>query len=163
MGLKTTTNENKKQAKPFYRKWWFWVIIVVILSAIFGNSGDKTNNTQTETTQKVEQKNEEKKSLATSIDGGCRALTKRFIQGAVGEDYSALAYNVEDFEIDENENGTIKVLYLPSNAGEKGATKVNLTITLNNGLYKIDYAMLSCLYEVDLSQVSKEHKELNTN
>lgn len=151
--------------KPLYKKWWFWVLIIVILSAIFGSNGDETTtndtgNSSIETTQNTEQ---EQATLSTTIDGGCRALTKRFVQGAVGEDYSMLAYNVEEFEIDENGNGTVKVLYLPSNAGEEGATKVNLTISVKDGAYKIEYAMLAGLYEVDLAQISKEHTELITS
>lgn len=89
-------------------------------------------------------------------------MTENFVEGVVEEDYSMLAFNVEEFELDENENGTIKVLYLPSNAGEEGATKVNLTISKNGGTYKIEYAMLSGLYEVDLEGVSKEYTELIT-
>lgn len=165
--------EKSKVKKPIYKKWWFWVIIVVILAAIFGNSGGKegfedgvndTLNSSVESTQEPEQETEsESTTLSAEIDGGCRALTKRFVEGVVEEDYSAFAYSVEEFEIDENENGTIKVLYLPSNAGTDGATKVNLTITLKDGTYTIEYAMLSGLYEVDLTQVSKEYTELATS
>lgn len=69
-----------------------------------------------------------------------------------------LAFNVESFDLDENQNGTINILYLPSNAGD-GATKVNLTIVKNGDTYKIEYAMLLGLYEVDLSSVSTEYTE----
>lgn len=164
------TKSNVK--KPIFKKWWFWVIIVV-LSAIFGNMGnnedEKANSDTTvsqETSESIESETEvesDSDTLPVEIDGGCRALTKKFIEGAVGKDYSAFAYSVEEFELDENENGTIKILYLPSNAGEDGATKVNLTISLKDGAYKIEYAMLSGLYEVDLTQVSKEYTELITS
>lgn len=165
-----STKSNVK--KPIFKKWWFWVIIVV-LSAIFGNMGnnedEKANSDTTvsqETSESIESETEaesDSDTLPVEIDGGCRALTKNFIEGAVGEDYSAFAYSVEEFELDENENGTIKILYLPSNAGEDGATKVNLTISLKDGAYKIEYAMLSGLYEVDFTQVSKEYTELITS
>lgn len=165
-----STKSNVK--KPIFKKWWFWVIIVV-LSAIFGNMGnnedEKANSDTTvsqETSESIESETEvesDSDTLPVEIDGGCRALTKNFIEGAVGEDYSAFAYSIEEFELDENENGTIKILYLPSNAGEDGATKVNLTISLKDGAYKIEYAMLSGLYEVDLTQVSKEYTELITS
>ena len=164
------TKSNGK--KPIFKKWWFWVIIVVILAAIFGNTGakngveDGAKDAISSTEQQTEEKQEtETKSdtLPTLIDGGCRALTENFVEGVVGEEYSMFAYNVEEFELDENENGTIKILYLPSNAGEDGATKVNLTISLKDGAYKIEYAMLSGLYEVDLTQVSKEYTELITS
>lgn len=169
--MKDKSKKNKVK-KPIYKKWWFWVIIVVILSAIFGTSGAKDGiedgakdainsaEQQTEEKQETETKSD---TLPTLIDGGCRALTENFVEGAVGEEYSMFAYNVEEFELDENENGTIKILYLPSNAGEEGATKVNLTISLKDGAYKIEYAMLSGLYEVDLTQVSKEYTELITS
>lgn len=166
---KATKNGVKK---PIFKKWWFWVIVVVILAAIFGNTGakngveDGAKDAISSTEQQTEEKQEtETKSdtLPTLIDGGCRALTENFVEGVVGEEYSMFAYNVEEFELDENENGTIKILYLPSNAGEDGATKVNLTISLKDGAYKIEYAMLSGLYEVDLTQVSKEYTELITS
>lgn len=80
------------------------------------------------------------------------------IRHSLTEDYSMLAFNVESFDLDENRNGTINILYLPSNAGD-GATKVNLTIVKNGDTYKIEYAMLSGLYEVDLSSVSTEYTE----
>lgn len=157
-----------KAKKPIFKKWWFWVIIIVILAAIFGNTDDttepaNTNPPTTESTQSSEQETEsQSKALSILIEGGCRALTENFVEGVVEEDYSMLAFNVEEFELDENENGTIKVLYLPSNVGEEGATKVNLTISKNGGTYKIEYAMLSGLYEVDLEGVSKEYTELIT-
>ena len=169
--MKDKSTKNKVK-KPIYKKWWFWVIIIVILAAIFGNTGakDGIEDGAKDAINSAEQQSEEKQetetksdTLPTLIDGGCRALTENFVEGAVGEEYSMFAYNVEEFELDENENGTIKILYLPSNAGEDGATKVNLTISLKDGAYKIEYAMLSGLYEVDLSQVSKEYTELVTS
>lgn len=69
------------------------------------------------------------------------------------------AYSVEEFELDKDENGTIKILYLPSNAGD-GATKVNLTITKNDSVHKIEYALLSGIDEVELDKLSKEYTEL---
>lgn len=166
---KATKNGVKK---PIFKKWWFWVIIVVILAAIFGNTGTKDGiedgakdaiNSAEQQAEKKQETEAKSDTLPTLIDGGCRALTENFIEGAVEEEYSMFAYNVEEFELDENENGTIKILYLPSNAGEDGATKVNLTISLKDGAYKIEYAMLSGLYEVDLTQVSKEYTELITS
>ena len=168
--MKDKATKNKVK-RPIYKRWWFWVIIVVILSAIFGTSGakDGIEDGAKDTINSAEQQTEEKQETETKsgtlpilIDGSCRALTKKFIEGAVKEEYSMFAYNVEEFELDENENGTIKILYLPSNAGD-GATKVNLTISLKDGVYKIEYAMLSGMYEVDLTQVSKKYTELITS
>ena len=93
-----STKSNVK--KPIFKKWWFWVIIVV-LSAIFGNMGnneDEQANSDTtvsqETSESIESETEvesDSDTLPVEIDGGCRALTKNFIEGAVGEDYSAFA------------------------------------------------------------------------
>ena len=102
------------------------------------------------------------KDLPTAIDGSCRAMTKKFVEKVVEEDYSMLAYSVEEFDLDENENETIKILYLPSNAGD-GATKVNLTINKDDSTYKIEYALLSGLYEVELDELSKEYTEFTAN
>lgn len=97
-------------------------------------------------------------ALPFSVENICRALTKIFIEGAVGEKYSMLAFNVKEFELDNNGDGTIKILYLPSNAGKEGATKVNLTISKTGNTYTIEYALLAGLYEIELSDVADSYK-----
>lgn len=152
--------------KPFYKKWWFWVIIVILLIGIFGSSGnkqepDKTPETteQTDTDTVTNTKETETTEPSMQTEAVCRALTEIFVENVVGEKYSMLAFNVEDFELDENEDGTIKILYMPSNAGD-GATKVNLTISKNGNAYKIEYALLAGIDEVDLSTVSTQYTEI---
>ena len=89
----------------------------------------------------------------------CRALTNLFVENVVGEKWHMLAFNVKSYELDENENGTIEILYMPSDAGN-GETKVNLTIEKNDDTYTITYALLAGLYEVDLSAVQNRYKTL---
>ena len=150
--------------KPFYKKWWFWVIIVILLIGIFGSSGNKQEPDKTpETTEQTDTVTNTKETDTTEpsmqTEAVCRALTEIFVENVVGEKYSMLAFNVEDFELDENEDGTIKILYMPSNAGD-GATKVNLTISKNGNAYKIEYALLAGIDEVDLSTVSTQYTEI---
>ncbi len=144
----------RKNTKVIWKRILGLLLMMVILLGLCG-CGDKEAEKQTESRKED--------TLPVMIDGGCRALTKRFVKGAMGEDYSALAYNVTSFAIDEEENGTIQVRYLPSNAGEEGATKVDLTIRLHNDVYTIEYALLAGLYEVDLTQVPLEYIQLNTS
>lgn len=89
----------------------------------------------------------------------CRALTNLFVKNVVGEEWHMLAFSVESYELDENENGTIEVLYMPPNAGN-GETKVNLTIEKKDDSYAITYSLLAGVYEVDLSTVSNNYKTL---
>jgi len=160
----------KKNSKQFYRKWWFWVLIVIVIGVnassndtnVSDNNSNTTNHVETDTVNEEQETKSQKDTLSIVIEGGCRALTKNFVEGAMGEKYSMLAFSVEEYDLDENENGTIKVLYLPSNAGTEGATKANLTISKNGGTYKIEYAMLAGMYEVDLEGVSKKYTELVT-
>lgn len=119
---------------------------------------ESTTETTTETATEAITNAVEESKLSTKIESNCRAITKKFVERAVQEDYSMLAFSIQSFDLDENENGTIKILYLPSDAG-KGSTKVNLTVTKKNSTYKIEEAMLSGLYEVDLNAVSKEYTE----
>ena len=149
--------DKERVKKPFYKKWWFWVIIIILLAAIIGNNGNQNEDTDgavlpTEQTGADD-------TMETKVDKEvvCRALTEMFVENVVGEDYSMLAFNVEDYELDENENGTIKILYMPSNAGN-GATKVNLTIVKSDSTYQIEYALLAGINEVDMSTVSNQYK-----
>jgi hypothetical protein len=105
------------------------------------NSDNKANNSD---------------NLPSEIETVCRLITKNFVQEVVEEDYSMFAFNVESFELDDDENGTIDILYMPSDAGN-GATKVNLTISKKDNTYKIEYALLAGLYEVDLDQLPSKY------
>lgn len=148
--------------KPLYKKWWFWVIIVIILAAIFGNSGSKDGDT-TETKEQTEEntttQSTEVKEPSMQTEAVCRALTEIFVKNVVGEDWHMTAFNVESYELDSNEDGTLDILYMPSNAGN-GATKVNLTISKNGNAYKIEYALLAGVNEVDLSTVSNQYTSI---
>ena len=125
------------------------------ITSVETDISDDTNNT--DTPQLEENNVDENKSFPSNAESVCRALTKRFIENVVMEDYSMLAFNVEDFELDANDNGTIKILYLPSNAGN-GSTKVNLTVSKNGNIYTIESALLSGLYELDMNMVPEEYK-----
>lgn len=130
------------------KKAFLFLIILGVISALCGCSSKSDVNSSD---------NSEAPEFPVHIQSICRAMTKNFVEDVMGEDYSMLAFNVSDFDLDENEDGTIQILYLPSNAGEAGATKVNLTISKKGTVYTIEYAMLSGLYEVDLTQIPAEH------
>nr|WP_304578947.1 hypothetical protein [uncultured Acetatifactor sp.] len=154
--------DKERVKKPFYKKWWFWVIIIILLAAIIGNNGNQNEDTDgavlpTEQTGADDTMETKVDKLPVEAEVVCRALTEMFVENVVGEDYSMLAFNVEDYELDENENGTIKILYMPSNAGN-GATKVNLTIVKSDSTYQIEYALLAGINEVDMSTVSNQYK-----
>ena len=93
----------------------------------------------------------------SDVETVCRALTEIFIENVVEEDYSIFNFSVEEMDLDEDNNGTIEILYLPSN---ESATKVNLTIDKYEKTYKIKYALLNGLDEVDLDTVSESNKVL---
>lgn len=95
--------------------------------------------------------------IPSNVEAVCRAMTKNFVEDLLEEDYSMLAFNVSNFDLDENQNGTIDILYLPSNAGDEGATKIDLTIAKSGSMYTVEYALLAGMYEVDLSQFPAEH------
>ena len=146
--MRNKTNTNNK---PIYLKGWFWIIIIVVmLFCIFKISASKDeSNKKTKKEEQVQ---------TTQMESVCRAMTRKFVENVVGEDYSLLACSIKNYDIDENGNGTIEVLYMPSNSGN-GATKVNLTISKNNNTYEITYALLAGTYEVDLEQVSENQKK----
>lgn len=157
----TATNNmgNGKVKKPFYKNWKFWMVMFAacaICNAGKFNKGvhDGLEANSTQSSVEQEDANQENKDVELSIDDEalCRALTKTFVENVVGEKYSMFDFNIEEFELDENGNGTIKILYMPSNA-KNGTTKVNLTISKNGKIYKIEYALLAGVYEVDLSTV----------
>ena len=157
----TATNNmgNGKVKKPFYKNWKFWMVmfaVCVICNAGKFNKGvhDGLEANSTQSSVEQEDANQENKDaeLSTDDEALCRALTKTFVENAVGEKYSMFDFNIKEFELDENGNGTIKILYMPSNA-KNGTTKVNLTISKNGKVYKIEYALLAGLYEVDLSTI----------
>lgn len=69
-------DKTPKAKKPIFKKWWFWVIIVVILAAIFGNTDENTEPTNTspatEQTQSTEQETSSDKFVSevkTAIQG----------------------------------------------------------------------------------------------
>ena len=138
---------------------WFIILNGSMKNDSSGSTNTNSPLTTTESESNVDTKSTDK--LPSIIDAGCRALTKKFVEGVVNEEYSMLAFNVEEFELDENADGTIKILYFLSDAG-KNATKVNLTISKTGGTYRIEYAMLAGLYEVNLEELSKEYIEFVT-
>lgn len=164
----------KKEKKKFYKKKRFWLIVLlVLLIGNAGSSGEKTEvkeTTKTVTQVKEKQKAKESKSDTKEKDKNdteekkkdaelptddmmiCRVLTQIFVQDVLGENYSLFDFNVEGFKLDENGNGTIDILYMPSNT-KNGITKVNLTISKNGKVYKTEYALLNGVYEVDLNTV----------
>ena len=134
---------------------WFAILMISTQGA---KDGFEDGMKETPPTKQEEQE-QSLERLPTFVDGACRAMTKKFVEEVLEEDYSMTAYSVEEFELDKDENGTIKILYLPSNAGD-GATKVNLTITKNDSVHKIEYALLSGIDEVELDKLSKDYTEL---
>lgn len=147
--------KNKKIILTVIFAIWF----IILMAATSGEDSTSNPNTDNQQETQATQKEEEttKNELPEMGETVCRAMTKTFVEDVVGEDYSMLAFSIEEYDIDENENGTIKVLYFPSDAGN-GATKVNLTISKNENTYEIKYALLAGINEVDLEQVSEEHK-----
>lgn len=153
-------NCGHKMKKPIYKKWWFWVIIVLAV-AIIGNirGGTSDDPAQSDSAQVTAEPSQSVK-LPVSTETMCRALTNLFVEHVVGEEWHMLAFSIENYELDENENGMIEVLYLPSRAGS-GETKVNLTIEKSDDTYTITYALLAGVNEVDLSAVSGSYKTLS--
>lgn len=164
--MNNNKKENKGNKKPLYKKGWFWIVIVIVaLCSASVNKKDKDSVPATaDHVEQVYETPETPTEETTEADGTeipvnvkitCRALAMIFVKNVVHEDWQMTAFDVEEFELDENENGTIKILYMPS-----GATKVNLTITKSDNVYTVEYAMLAGSYEVDMSTVSNQYKIL---
>lgn len=151
--------------KSIHKKRMFWVIIAILLFTIFVSTGcgnatasdTLQNPIQSEGTDNTQSGNN--RSVPTEVSTVCRALTNIFVENVVNEEWHMLAFSIENFELDENDNGTIEVLYMPPNAGN-GETKVNLTIEKDGDTYTITYALLAGVEEVDLSTVSNNYKTL---
>lgn len=153
-------NCGHKMKKPIYKKWWFWVIIVVVMVAIGNMGGDTPDRPDAADNTQVTGEPSQPAKLPAGAETMCRALTNLFVEHVVGEEWHMLAFSVENYELDENGNGTIEVLYLPPNAGS-GETKVNLTIEKSDDTYTIIYALLAGADEVDLSAVLDSCKTLS--
>lgn len=171
---KSVEAKSEKEKEMSKMKKIVLIVVVVVLglgvlgSVMEGNSEDttKSESSATEQTQNTEQSEaeaNEAEELPGKDENACRALTKKFVKNVVNEDYHIMAFNVKSFDLADNGEGTIEVLYMPEKESE---SKVNLTIskTVNtvNGttdaIYTITYALLNGLYEFDLNEVQADNK-----
>lgn len=74
-----------KAKKPIFKKWWFWVIVIVILAAIFGNTDESTEQTNTNPTTEQTQSTEQKTSSDKFI-----SEVKTAIQGTINSDEESI-------------------------------------------------------------------------
>ena len=74
-----------KAKKPIFKKWWFWVIIVVILAAIFGNTDESTEQTNTNPTTEQTQSTEQETSSDKFV-----SEVKTAIQGTINSDEESI-------------------------------------------------------------------------
>lgn len=95
---------------------------------------------------------EEFDGIPDNIRIASTTMTIVFVGSVVGEEYDLDASYTIHYVLDDDGDGTIEVMYLPTDAG-KGRTKVNLTIVKEGDVYTIESALLAGLYEVDMSQV----------
>ena len=116
-------NEVKgKIKKPFYKKWWFWLIVVIIIvGAVGGGNKDKTKETDTEKTAKVETKESKTEESAPK-------KSEKQVFG-MGQDVTVgkVVYRVDGKEVAD----TVGNEYVNSTAKGKFLV-LNVTVT-NNG------------------------------
>ena len=110
----------------------------------------------TDETQQIEETDNQTDALDASVNTVCRLMTKRFVTDVLEEDYFMFAYEVSNFDLDENNDGVIEILYFPLGIG-KDTTKVNLTISKKNDTYELTYALLAGAYEVALDELPEEY------
>ena len=111
-----------KAKKPIFKKWWFWLIIVIVIAgAVGGGNKDKTKETDTEKTAKVETKESKTEESAPE-------KSEKQVFG-MGQDVTVgkVVYRVDGKEVadtvgDEYVNSTAKGKFLV----------LNVTVT-NNG------------------------------
>lgn len=111
-----------KAKKPIFKKWWFWLIIVIVIAGAVGGGGkDKTKETDTEKTAKVETK--ESKAEKSSPK-----KSEKQVFG-IGQDVTVgkVVYRVDSKEVAD----TVGNEYLNSTAKGKFLV-LNVTVT-NNG------------------------------
>lgn len=126
------------------------------------HESSEATSEQRKASDDTNQSAEDEDQLPVEAESACRALTRLFIKNVVKEDYSMWAFNVKSFDLDKKGKGTIKILYMPSDAGN-GATKVNFTIKTTGKAYKITYALLAGINEVDLSTVPSQYREFTVS
>lgn len=111
-----------KAKKPIYKKWWFWLIIVIVIAGAVGGGGkDKTKETDTEKTAKVETKESKAEESAPK-------KSEKQVFG-IGQDVTVgkVVYRVDSKEVAD----TVGNEYLNSTAKGKFLV-LNVTVT-NNG------------------------------
>lgn len=150
--------ENGKVNKPIRSRRWVYitaaVILVRLLGSAIGNGTETASIVKTEeTTEEVETSTLHEAVNESKVRSICRALTSIFVKNVVKEEFKWFSAEEYEYELDENGDGIINVLYMPH-----GLTKVNLTITKNGNVYTIKYALLSGLYEVDMDAVPNMYK-----
>lgn len=178
--MKKDVKENvKKQSR---KSWLFWIALAVVLrmatlsgfKALVSSPGATetaveafNETTKEETTEAVETTTEEQTEPETTLSEfdllpdniriASTCMTIVFVGGVLDEEYDLDASYDIKYDIDKSGDGTIEVLYMPSDAG-RGRTKVNLTIVKKGKVYTIEYALLAGLYEVDMDTVNEIFK-----
>lgn len=146
--------EPSKPKKKGKKKWFLIAIAIIVALSMFNGGTDSKE--ETNSVDETIMETTSLPNLSPEIESMCRTMTKRFIENVVDEDYSMFAFNIQSFELHDN-NGEIRIIYFPENAGADGATKVNLTIVKTDNTYKIEYALLNGLYEVELSELTANY------
>ena len=115
-----------KAKKPLFKKWWFWLIIVIVIAgAVGGGNKDKTKETDTEKTAKVETK--ESKTESKTEKSALKKSEKQVF--GIGQDVTVgkVVYRVDGKEVAD----TVGNEYVNSTAKGKFLV-LNVTVT-NNG------------------------------
>ena len=111
-----------KAKKPLFKKWWFWLIIVIVIAgAVGGGNKDKTKETDTGKTAKVETKESKTEESAPK-------KSEKQVFG-IGQDVTVgkVVYRVDGKEVAD----TVGNEYVNSTAKGKFLV-LNVTVT-NNG------------------------------
>lgn len=128
MGLKPTTNENKKQVKPFYRKWWFWVVLVIVIGAIASSNDTDVSKTNPNTTNQVQinADNEKTKDDTTSTN-----TIIEDIKEAIKDDIDSENEKITDVVLKE---GTLSIFVDLTNADPSPLTMEDLAISRTSSI-----------------------------
>lgn len=132
------------------------VLIVFICAVAFTVLFGKKKEPKRQEVETTEVRTEAETLGIADVKVQCRALTMIFVKNILEEKWQMLAeFEITDMDLNENGDGIIEVLYMPS-----GATKVNLVITKTGARYEVTEAMLGGLYEVHMGAIKSSDKVL---
>lgn len=174
MGKSVKVNGGKKR-KSIFKRWWFWVLVAVIIAA--GSSGSKKDAEEVASVQEddvlpMTVEISESQMLNNMVESASEWLASALVRECIDESKGAnpLAKSIESMELDENDNGTIKVHFYADGEGwvsptlEESCAKVelDLEITKTGNVCELTKAYIDG-QEVNINQIPEGLRDIEMN